>query len=391
MGGYGTAREIIEGHAVEAAERGRPRAFKPDAVALGGEEAIAALENAAAPRGEALEAARVMLFAGDCRGGGSSRLAARARKQASAFGLQLVHPSAGCGLTVLGERGLAEPGSLIAVLGLPGGKTCGAGSLAWPVGPECLADLLERGIFEAEVPDVHRVECGGELGAGVNGVDVGLYVAGQFGAGGARGALLEFGGAAVEAVYAGGHSGIAEAVSICGPTMVLCAPGTRPSAYDAYYEYDFSNLALQCAVGTDSGFDVAPLAEAAGAHVHRVVVGPAASAADIREVARFVRGKRVHADVQLWVSPASRQVHFGALAREDLTALIDAGAAVLPSCTLPWAEELASGGAVAVTGGCAFEVCRERGVEAYYVNAYAAAAAALAGELCDPTPVCEKL
>jgi 3-isopropylmalate/(R)-2-methylmalate dehydratase large subunit len=392
MGGYRTAREIIEGHAVSTPERDGRVTLKPDVVALGGEEAIAALESATAPREGALDAARVMLFAGDCRGGGSARLAVRARIQATTFGFQLVHPAAGCGPPVLTERGLAGPGTLTAALGLPGGEACGDGSLAWPVGPERLPDLLERGVFEAEEPDVHRVECGGELRPGVNGVDVGLYVAGQFGAEGAGGALLEFGGAVVQAVCTGGHSGIADAVNLCGPTMVLCAPGTRPSAYDAHYEYDFSNLVPQCAAASDGRFDIAPLAEVAGARVHRVVVGPAASAADIREAARFIRGKRVHADVQLWVSPASRQVHFEALAREDLTALIDAGASVLPSCALPWAEELTSGGgAVAVTGGCAFEVCRERGVEVYYVNAYAAAAAALAGELCDPTPVCEKL
>lgn len=393
MGGYRTAREIIEGHAAGAAERGGRRlALRPDTVALGGEEAIAALEGATAPAGGALDASRVMLFAGDCRGGGSARLGARARIQATTFGFQLVHPAAGCGPPVLTERGLAGPGTLTAALGLPGGKACGDGSLAWPLGPGGLPDLLERGVFEAEVPDVHRVECGGELGAAVNGVDVGLYVAAQFGEEGARGVLLEFGGAVVEAVCAGGHSGISDAVNLCGPRMVLCAPGTRPSSYDAYYEYDFSNLAVQCAAASDARFDIAPLAEAAGAHVHRVVVGPAASAADIAQAARFVRGKRVHADVQLWISPASRQAHFEALAREDLTALIDAGASVLPSCTLPWAEELTSGGgAVAVTGACAFEVCRERGVEVYYVNAWAAAAAALAGELCDPTPVCEKL
>jgi 3-isopropylmalate/(R)-2-methylmalate dehydratase large subunit len=391
MGGYRTAREIIEGHAVETAGRDGRVTLKPDIVALGGEEAIAALESATAPRGGALDTARVMLFAGDCRGGGSSRLAGRARAQADAFGFQLVHPAAGCGLTVLGERGLTGPGTLTAAVGLPGNKVCGDGSLAWPLGTESFPALLERGVFEAEAPDVHRVECGGELGPAVKGADVGLYVAGQFGPGGARGALLEFGGAVVEAVCAGGPSGIADAANLCGPRMVLCAPGTRPSAYDAYYEYDFSTLALQCAASSDSRFDIKPLAEVIGAHVHRVVVGPAASAADIREAARFIRGKRVHPDVQLWISPASRQIHFEALAREDLTVLIDAGASVLPSCTLPWAEELTSGGAVAATGGCAFEVCRERGVEVYYVNAYAAAAAALAGELCEPTPVCEKL
>lgn len=393
MGGYKTAREIIDGHAVETAERDGRLVLKPDAFALGGEEAMAALESATAPRGGALDAGRVMLFAGDCRGGGSSRLGPRARVQAGAFGFQLVHPAAGCGPAVLAERGLAGPGSLTAALGLPGGGASGDGSLVWPLGPDSLPDLLERGVFEAEEPDIHRVECGGELGPAVRGTDVGLYVAGQFGRGGARGALVEFGGAVVEAIGAGSHAGLADAASLGGPAAVLCAPGTRASAYSAYYEYDFTNLAPQCAAaGADAQFDVGPLAEAAGAFVRRVVVGPAASAADIREAARFLDGKRVHSDVQLWVSPASRQVHFEALAKSDLTVLIDAGASVLPSCALPWAEELTSGGvAVAVTGACAFEVCLERGVEVYCVNASAAAGAALGGELCDPTPVCEKL
>ena len=234
MGGYRTAREIIESHAVEMAERDERRlVLEPDVVALGGEEAIAALESATAPLEGALDAGRVMLFAGDCRGGGSARLAVRARMQATTFGFQLVHPAAGCGPPVLTERGLVGPGTLTAAMGLPGGEACGDGSLAWPLGPGDLPDLLERGVFEAEVPDVHRVECGGELGPAVNGVDVGLYVAAQFGAGGARGALLEFGGAVVEAVCTGGHSGIADAVTLCGPAMVLCAAGTRASAYDA--------------------------------------------------------------------------------------------------------------------------------------------------------------
>jgi 3-isopropylmalate/(R)-2-methylmalate dehydratase large subunit len=392
MGGYKTTREIIDGHAVERPAAGHRLTLRADAFALGGEEAVAALEGSAPPREAALDGGRVLLFAGDCRGGGSARLAPRARAQAEAFGFQLVHPAAGCGPRVLAERGLARPGNLVAALGLPGGEACGVGALIWPVGAEALPGLLARGVFEAGEPDVHRVECGGALGPGVTATDVGLYVAGQFGRGGAGGAVMEFGGAVLEAAGEGNHAGLAEAAGLCGPAMVLCAPGTPAAAYDAYYEYDFTNLVPQCAAAAPgSSFDVRPLVEAAGAFVHRVVVGPAASAEDIRQAARFLGGRRIHSDVQLWVSPASRQIHFGALARGDLAALIDAGASVLPSCTLPWAEELTSGGGVAVTGVCAFEVCRERGVEVYYVNAYAAAAAALAGELCEPTPICEKL
>jgi 3-isopropylmalate/(R)-2-methylmalate dehydratase large subunit len=361
---------------------------------LGGDEALEALEAAPRPATRTLDPNRAIIFSGDCRGRGSSRLAARARAQAGAFGLCLVHPAAGCAVPVLHERGLAGPGDLVAVLGLAGGQTSGQGSLVWPVGGDALEGLLERGTFEADVPDIHRIECGGEPAPAVRGVDVGLYVAGQFGRGGGEGALLEFGGAVVDGMATGEREGMVSAAMLCGPVAVLCAPQTEAEGYNALFDYDFTPLTPQFARrrGENAGFEVAPLAEASGAFVRRVVIGPAASAAELRAAARMLAGKSVHSDVQLWVSPASRQAHFEALAKGYLMDLIDAGATVLPSCTLPWAEELTSNdGAVASTGLCGFEVCVESDVEVYYVSSVSAAAAALAGELCDPTPLWKKL
>lgn len=355
---------------------------------------MAALESAPAPAARAWDANRAIIFSGDCRGRGSSRLAARARVQAGAFGLCLVHPAAGCAVPVLHERGLAGPGDLVAALGLPGGQTSGHGSLVWPVDVASLDEVLQRGTFGADVPDVHRLECRGELAPAVGGVDVGLYVAGQFGPAGARGALLEFGGAVVDGMAEGEREAMAAASALCKPAAVLCAPGTEAEGYNALFEYDFTPLTPQFAGrGKDgAGFDVMPLAEVSDAFVRRVVVGPAASAAELRAAARVLAGKSVHSDVQLWVSPASRQAHFEALAKGYLMDLIDAGATVLPSCTLPWAEELTSDeAAAAATGLCGFEVCVEGGVEVYYVSSVSAAAAALAGELCDPTPLWKKL
>lgn len=368
--------------------------MKPDALALGGDEGLAALESSAPPATRALDAGRAIIFSGDCRGRGSARLAARARAQAGVFGFHLVHPAAGCAVPVMHERGMAGPGDLVAALGLPGGRTSGRGALVWPVGGSALEGILERGTFEVDVPDIHRLECRGELGPAVGGADVGLYVAGQFGRGGAAGALLEFGGAAVDVMGEGEREGMVAAAALSGATAVLCAPGTRTGETDALFEYDFSPLTPQYCRRKEGGtaLEVAPLAEATGAFVHRVVVGPAASAGELAAAARVLAGKSIHSDVQLWVSPASRQAHFEALARGYLMDLIDAGATVLPSCSLPWAEELTAGdGAVAATGLCGFEVCVERGVEAYYVSATSAAAAALAGELCDPAPLWKEI
>jgi 3-isopropylmalate/(R)-2-methylmalate dehydratase large subunit len=388
---YKTAREIFRGHFAEAGEVAARRVrLRPDALALGGEDALRALEEAGPGAGGSFDVERVILFAGECRGRGSARLAPRARAQAGAFGFRLVHPAAGCAVPVLFERGLAGPGDLVAALGLPGGQTSGNGSLVWAVEGGSLPGILEDGTFDVDLPDVHRIECRGELGPATSGVDVGLYVASQFGREGARGALLEFGGAVVEALGIGEREGLADAAVLCGPAAVLCAPGTKASGSDAYFEYDFTNLKPQYAAskGT-SAFDVGLLADASAAFVGRVLIGPAAAAAELRDAARLLAGKRIHSDVQLWVSPASRQAHFESLAKSYLMELVDAGATLLPSCTLPWAEELASdGAAVATTGFCGFEACLERDAEVYYVSAVSAAAAALAGELCDPTPLC---
>lgn len=352
-----------------------------------------ALESAPRPAARTLDPNRAIIFSGDCRGRGSSRLAARARAQAGAFGLCLVHPAAGCAVPVLHERGLAGPGDLVAALGLPGGQTSGRGSLVWPVVVGSLEGILARGTFEVDVPDIHRIECRGELAPAVGGVDVGLYVAGQFGRGGAEGALLEFGGAVVDGMANGDREGMASAAALCGPVAVLCAPETEAEGFNALFDYDFTPLTPQFAKWRgNADFDVAPLAEESDAFIHRVVIGPAASAAELRAAARMLAGKSVHSDVQLWVSPGSRQAHFEALAKGYLMDLIDAGATVLPSCTLPWAEELTSDdAAVATTGLCGFEVCVEAGAEVYYVSSASAAAAALAGELCDPTALWKKL
>ncbi|MGD8719368.1 MAG: aconitase family protein [Candidatus Zixiibacteriota bacterium] len=392
MGNFKTARDIIEGHAVGDAGDGK-RALRPDALILAGDAVLAALEGERPPigTGGAFDADRVLFFAGDCRGGGSAASRDQAQVLAETYGFHLVHPAAGCAVTVVEERALAGPGGLVASVGLPRGEYTGDGSLLWPLASTDLPALLEDGVFEAAPPDVHRVLCRGNLGPGVLDTDVGLYVAGQFGPGGAGGAVLEFAGDVWNAGTFSRGGGVAGAAALCGPVSALYAPGTSATEYAAGYEYDFSELAPRCAAGKAGGlYQEGPVLEEAGAAVERVVIGPAAAAAELAAAARVLDGRRIHSDVSLWVSPASRREHFSALAAGSLVKLIDAGATVLPSCVLPWEDELAGDGPVAVTGFCAFAVCFRRGVDVHYVNAISAAAAALAGEICDPVPLCKK-
>jgi 3-isopropylmalate/(R)-2-methylmalate dehydratase large subunit len=394
MANYLTTREIWRRHRLAGGEApGEEATVRPAAAALGGEEVVAALEALAPPAPAALDVARTVLFAGDCRGGGTARLGRRARTQAERFGFRLIPPAAGCASVVLRERGLAAAGDLVASVGLPEGHGGGDGFLLWPTDVAALGGLVTEGVLSTVWPAAFRLQLGGALRPGVGPVDVGLYLAAQFAAGGASGSVLEVGGATAEAMSVDGRRALAEAISLCAPRATLCAPGTPGDPAQAYFEYDFAGLVPQYAHGRAAGeFEVAALAEAENVHVDRVVIGPAASAEEMGVAARLLAGAKIHSDVQLWVGPGSRPAQFEALAQGYLTPLIDAGAAVLPSCMLPWVEELTSpGGAVAVTGLCAFEVCRTHDCEVYYVSAAGAAAAALTGELCDPTPLCRKL
>ncbi|UCH77436.1 MAG: hypothetical protein JSU81_06765 [Candidatus Coatesbacteria bacterium] len=394
MTDYLTTREIWQRHRLSGGEGpGEETTVRPAAAAFGGEEAVAALEALAPPAPAALDVARAVLFAGDCRGGGTARLGRRARTQAERFGFRLIPPAAGCASVVLRERGLAAAGDVVASVGLPEGHGGGDGFLLWPVEVAALGDLVTTGVVSAVWPPAFRLEIAGALRPGVGPADVGLYLAAQFGGGGASGSVLEVAGAAAEATSVDGRRALAEALSLCAPRATLSAPGTAGDQAQAYFEYDFADLLPQYArAKADGEFEVAPLAEAEGVFVDRVVVGPAASAEEIGEAARLLAGTKIHSGVQLWIGPGSRPAQFEAMARGYLTPLLDAGAAILPSCMLPWVEELTSSdGAVAVTGLCAFEVCRTHGCEVYYVSAAGAAAAALTGELCDPTPLCRKL
>ncbi len=381
MPDYRPAREILDAHATAGVSPDGALSLRPDTVVLAGVAATAALARVTEPLAF-LDAGRVVLLEGDCPRGGGGAGAAQLQRLAASAGFRFVSVSEGCPTAIIRDLGLAAPGALVAAFGLGVGRGLGTGALLWPLDTGGLDALLAAGVYTVPAPPVYRMTCLGSRGPGVTAADMGLYLAAQFGAGGARGAVLEFGGPATDGDEDVGEA-FADAASLCDAAALVRGPGAEGAA-QARYAYDFTPLVPQYAAARGDAFDVAPLASAEMKFVRNVVIGPAA-AADVAAAARVLAGARIHSDIGLWVAPASRRVHFDATAEGWLTVLVEAGANILPSCMLPRAEELA-GGALAVTSACAFRACAARG-PVYYVSAAAAAAAALAGELCDPTPL----
>jgi homoaconitase/3-isopropylmalate dehydratase large subunit len=290
---------------------------------------------------------------------------------------------AGCALPALIESGDLRRGDMaVTCLGRAVYGAGGRGILTWDLGADAWADALNTGTVRLAPPLIFRVEGQGVLRPGVFGVDVGLYLAAQFGPGGAAGAAVEYVGP-----WAGPRAeGLAEALGLAGPEMVMCG-GEEGGAADAVWTYDFTALTPQYAAPAGSGYAVESLADARDRFVGCVVIGTAAGADDLAAAAAVLEGRKVHSDVDLWVIPATRRDMLTALNAGSIATLIAAGANVIPWCGV-FPFRCGAGEPAAVTSLCMFDGAAADGTEVYFVNPAAAAAAALESRLTDPTPLC---
>ena len=135
---------------------------------------------------------------------------------------------------------------------------------------------------------------------------------------------------------------------------------------------------------------VKPIRELSGLKVQQVAIGSCtnSSYADLAQVAKILRGKKVHEDVSLVISPGSRQV-FEMLARDGILAdLIASGARILESACGPcigMGQAPASGAVSVRTFNRNFKGrSGTADAQVYLTGPEAAAAAALRGELVDP-------
>lgn len=315
--------------------------------------------------------------------------------------------------TVLIEEGWIVPGGVVV-----GGDshTCTYGALGaygTGVGFTDLACGMATGTIWHEVPETIRVEVTGHKQPFVTGKDIILAVIRETGVAGATGAVLEFtgpGAAALSidermavsnmAVEAGADTGFFPAdettrAYLEGRARQAWEPRrSDPGAgFARTVHIDLDVLAPLVALPHSPG-NVAGLAAARGVKVDQVYLGNCANGTmtDLRQAAAMMRGRTVRDGTRMIIVPASRRVYQQALVEGLLAVFIEAGAVVsAPTCGACFGGHngvLAPGErAVATTNRNFRGRMGASDAEVFLANAYVAAAAAVAGEIVDPSEI----
>ncbi len=252
------------------------------------------------------------------------------------------------------ERGHALPGEL--VIGTDSHTTTyGAINVfSTGVGASDLAAALISGKLWFKVPETIRFVLNGRIPKGVYSKDLMLHMIGSVTVDGATYKAAEYVGEAIRelsvdarftisnmAVEMGAKAGLMEADE---KTLAwLDGRARRPfqpvfSDPDATFanviEFDVSKLGPQIARPHQVD-KVVPVEEALGTPIQQanIVACTNSRLEDLEVAASILAGKRVHRDVQLYVTPASKRVQMEALRKGILQTLMEAGAVVgVPGC-----------------------------------------------------------
>ena len=347
------------------------------------------------------------------------------------------------------ELGFVLPG-MIVVCGDSHTSTLGGlGAVAFGIGTSEMAHVLATGTLVCTMPRIMAVRIEGTLTGGVSAKDMILAMIGKIGTAGATGHAIEFSGSAVRALEIDARLTLCNMAIEAGARFGAVAPDETTFSYlsgrhfapegadweaaaaqwralgsdagahfDEVVEIDASALAPQVTWGT-SPQDVAgvdgrvpdpddfadparaaavrraleyqglqagtPLASVA---IDRVFIGSCTNArlSDLRDAARYLRGRRIAPGVSGFVSPGSTRVKQQAEAEGLDRVFVSAGfewrASACSMCG--GGDPPPPGTRVATTSNRNFEHRQGRDVRSHLVSPATAAASAVAGHFADP-------
>jgi aconitate hydratase len=289
--------------------------------------------------------------------------------------------------------------------------TCGGlGMLAIGAGGLDVAVAMGGGPYFLTVPKIHRVVLEGRLRPWVSAKDVILEVLRRLTVKGGVGRIVEYAGPGVASLSVPERSTITNMGAELGATTSIFPSDATTRAFleaqgrigdfmpleadpDAVYEeetvIDLDAL-VPLAARPHSPDNVLDVASIGSVRLDQVCIGSCTNSSyqDMMKVAAVLKGKTVHPDVSLTISPGSRQVLAMLSANGALADLVAAGARILESACGPCIGMGQSPRTDAVslrTFNRNFEG-RSGNVSAqvYLVSPETAAASALAGVLTDP-------
>ncbi|HII83625.1 MAG TPA: 3-isopropylmalate dehydratase large subunit [Methanobacterium subterraneum] len=255
---------------------------------------------------------------------------------------------------VLPEEGFIKPGTV--VVGADS-HTCtyGAfGAFATGMGATDMAVVYATGKTWFMVPGALQIEVDGILGENVTSKDLILNIIGKIGSYGATYKSLEFCGNTVDnmdvsgrmtmcnmAIEAGAKNGIMEPNQATlkylkernvGDFQIFTSD--EDSVYEKSYHFQADDLEPQvaCPHNVDN---VHPVSQVSGESIDQAFIGSCTNGRleDLRLAAHVLENEKVHPDVRLIVSPASRRIYQSAIAEGIIDIFLEAGAIIInPGC-----------------------------------------------------------
>ncbi len=273
------------------------------------------------------------------------------RDFAKSTGSQVSDVGYGISHQVVAE-GEVKPGDV--VIGADS-HTCTGGALgafATGVGSTDAAVAMALGKIWLRVPETIRVVVEGKLPTGVYGKDIILHLIGKIGAAGATYKALEYGGDTIDHLDMAGRMTIANMAVEAGAKVGLflsdeitqdwlnCMGRSQdfkkliPDSDAAYEKTVMINAkelkpTIACPHQVDN---VKTIDDIGDVQVDQVYLGTSCNGRleDFQVAAKILKGKKIHPNTRMIITPGSRLVYLEALKDGALETLIESGALVLP-------------------------------------------------------------
>lgn len=308
---------------------------------------------------------------------------------------------------------IGRPGTVLAGADSHSATAGALGMLGVGLGGLDVSAIMGGEPMELKMPAVIGVEVKGRLKPGVSAKDAALWLLKQLSVKGGVGKVLEYFGEGVENLSVPQRATIANMGAEMGATSsvfpadeavrrFLKAQGREedylelaadPGAvYELRLTLDLSRIVPSVAVPPMPD-QVKSVREAGPVKVDQVYIGSCTNGSyyDLARAARVLRGRRVHPDVNLLVSPSNRQVYQMLLEDGSIGQLVRAGARIMECGCGPCiglGQAPPTGGVSVRTSNRNFKGrCGTTDASVYLAGPAVAAAAAVTGYLCPPDEV----
>ncbi|GLI18997.1 MULTISPECIES: aconitate hydratase [Tepidanaerobacter] len=287
----------------------------------------------------------------------------------------------------------------------------GIGSLAIGAGGLDVAVAMSNATYSMVMPKVYNIVLKGKLNPPATAKDIILYILGKLSVKGGVGKVFEYSGEGVKTLSIPERATITNMGAELGATTSIFPSDERTleflklqgrekdfvelkadddAVYDESITIDLSKI-VPMAACPHSPDNVKPISELEGTKITQVAIGSCTNSSyrDLTIAARILKGKKVHPDVSLVISPGSKQVLTKLSMSGALKDLIDCGARILecgcgPCIGMGQAPE--TNGVSLRTFNRNFEGrCGTKSAKVYLVSPETAAVSAIYGKITNPT------